>query len=153
MRSLIYHYHTCDICNIIDWLIDWLIGLTLFSTQKGHMIVYGTQNRTLFFISEDIRKSIFHISFFPDKIQSSDIIYLFHHFFLTLWGWVMHLCVGDLITIGSDNGLSPDRRQAIIWNNAGILSTVSLGTNFSEISVAILAFSFKKMWLKVSRAK
>ena len=24
--------------------------------------------------------------------------------------------------VGSDNGLSPVRRQAIIWNNAGILS-------------------------------
>ena len=24
-------------------------------------------------------------------------------------------------TIGSDNGLSPDRRQAIIWTNADIL--------------------------------
>ena len=31
------------------------------------------------------------------------------------------MCVGDLIIIGSDNGLSPIRRQAIIWNNAGIL--------------------------------
>ena len=25
------------------------------------------------------------------------------------------------VTLGSDNGLSPGRRQAIIWNNAGIL--------------------------------
>ena len=33
----------------------------------------------------------------------------------------MHICIGNLTTIGSDNGLSPDQRQAIIWTNAGIL--------------------------------
>ena len=52
---------------------------------------------------------------------------------LTHWGQVMHICVGKLIIIGSDNGLSPGRRQAIIWNNAGIWLMGPLGTNFSEI--------------------
>ena len=33
-----------------------------------------------------------------------------------------HICVGNLTIIGSDNGLSPGRRQAIIWTNAGLLS-------------------------------
>ena len=28
---------------------------------------------------------------------------------------------GKLTIIGSDNGLPPDRRQAIIWTNAGVL--------------------------------
>ena len=51
--------------------------------------------------------------------------------------------------IGSDNGLSPDRRQAIIWTNAGLLLIGPLGTNFSEILIEILTFSFKKMHLKV----
>ena len=55
--------------------------------------------------------------------------------------------------IGSDNGLSPGRRQAIIWTNAGILLIATLGTNFSEILIEILIFSFKKMGLKVSSAK
>ena len=40
-----------------------------------------------------------------------------------------HICVGKLIIIGSDNGLSPDRRQAIIWTNAGILLIGPLETN------------------------
>ena len=31
----------------------------------------------------------------------------------------MHICVDKLTIIGSDNGLSPGRRQAIIWTNAG----------------------------------
>ena len=33
---------------------------------------------------------------------------------LTHWGRVTHICVGNLAIIGSDNGLSPGRRQAII---------------------------------------
>ena len=32
-----------------------------------------------------------------------------------------YIYVGKLTIIGSDKGLSPDRRQAIIWTNAGIL--------------------------------
>ena len=36
--------------------------------------------------------------------------------------------------IGSDNGLSPERRQAIMWTNAGILIGPS-GANFGEILI------------------
>ena len=72
---------------------------------------------------------------------------------LTHWGRVTHICVGSLTITGSDNGLSPGRRQAIIWTNAGIVLIGPLGTNFSEISIEILAFSFKKMCLKLSSAK
>ena len=72
---------------------------------------------------------------------------------LTHWGRVMHICIGNLTIIGSDNGLSPGRRQVIIWTNAGILSIGPLGTKFSEILIEILTFSFKKMCLKVSSAK
>ena len=72
---------------------------------------------------------------------------------LTHWGRVTHICVNDLTSIGSDNGLSPGRRQAIIRTNAGILLIRHWGTNFSEFLVEILIFSFKKMRLKVSSAK
>ena len=44
-----------------------------------------------------------------------------HIVFLTHWGRVTHICVSKLTIIGSDNGLSPDRRQAITWTNAGLL--------------------------------
>ena len=71
---------------------------------------------------------------------------------LTHWGQVTHICISKL-TIGSDNGLSPGRRQAIIWTNVGILSIESLGTNISEILIKIRAFSFKKMHLKMSSGK
>ena len=63
------------------------------------------------------------------------------------------ICISKLTIIGSDNGLSPDRRQAIIWTNAGLLLIGPLETNFSEILIEILTFSFKKMHLKVSSAK
>ena len=72
---------------------------------------------------------------------------------LTHWGLVTHICVGKLTIIGSDYGLSPGRRQAIIWSNAGILLFGPLETNFSEILIAIETFSFKKMHLKISSAK
>ena len=55
----------------------------------------------------------------------------------THWGRVTHICVNKLTIIGSDNGLSPGRRQAIIWTNAGILLIGPLGTNFSEILIEI----------------
>ena len=55
---------------------------------------------------------------------------------LTHWGRVTHL-IGKLTITGSDNGLSPGRRQAIIWTNAGILLIGPLGTNFSEILIEI----------------
>ena len=72
---------------------------------------------------------------------------------LTHWGRVTHICVSELTIIGSDNGLSPGWRQAIIWNNAGLLLIEPLGTNFSEISIEIQTFSFKKMHLNMSSAK
>ena len=60
----------------------------------------------------------------------------------------MHIFVSKLTIIDSDNGLSPEWRQAIIWTNAGILLIGPLWTNFSEILIQILTFSFKKMRLK-----
>ena len=72
---------------------------------------------------------------------------------LTHWGRVTHICVSEQTIIGPDNGLSPGRRQAIIWTNDGILLIEPLGTNFGEVSIEILLFSFKKMRLKVSSAK
>ena len=60
-----------------------------------------------------------------------------------------YISVGNLTVIGSNNGLSPDRRQAIIWTNAAILSIRPLGRNFSEIVIEIYTFSLKKMHLKM----
>ena len=72
---------------------------------------------------------------------------------LTHWGRVTQICVGKIIIIGSDNGLSPDRRQAIIWTNAGLWSIEPLRTYFSENLIKIQPFSLKKIHVKMSSAK
>ena len=72
---------------------------------------------------------------------------------LTHWGRATHICVGKLAIIGSDNGLSPGRHQAIIWTNAGTLLLRSWGTNFSEMFIWNQIFLFKKMHLKMSSGK
>ena len=65
----------------------------------------------------------------------------------------MHICVSKLTIIGSDNGLSPHRRQSIIWTSAEILLIRPLGTKFSEILIEIHTFLLKKMHLEMSYAK
>ena len=72
---------------------------------------------------------------------------------LAQWDRVTHICVSELTTIGPDNGLSPGRRQAIIWTNAGIVLIGPSGTNFNEILIEIHTFLFKKIHLKMSPAK
>ena len=72
---------------------------------------------------------------------------------LTHWGRATHIYVGKLTIIGSDNGLLPGGRQAVIWTNAGISLIRTLATNFSEILGKIHSFPFKKMHLKMSSAK
>ena len=72
---------------------------------------------------------------------------------LNYWGRVTHICVSKLSTIGSDNGLTPGWRQAIIWTNGETLLSRTFGTNFNEISSEIHTFSFKKMHLEMSSAK
>ena len=72
---------------------------------------------------------------------------------LTHWGRLTHMCVSKLTIIGSDNGLSPGRRQAIIWTNAGILLIKPLETNFSELLIKIHTFTLKKIHFKMSSGK
>ena len=69
------------------------------------------------------------------------------------WGRVTQIYVGKLTIIGSDNSLSPGRRQAIIWTNARILLIGPLGRNFSGVLIWIQTFSLKKIRLKMSSAK
>ena len=44
-----------------------------------------------------------------------------------------HICVGKLTIIGSDNGLSPGRRQAIIWTQGSKLRGAE-GQNAPKLS-------------------
>ena len=89
-------------------------------------------------------------------IPSVNVIYqsiFFRIVSLTHWGRVTHICVSKLTITGSDNGLSPDRRQAIIRTNAGLLSIRPLRIYFSENWIKIQQFSLKKMHVKMSSAK
>ena len=66
------------------------------------------------------------------------------------WDRMTHICVGKLINIGSNIGLSPETRQISIWTNAWILLIGPSGTNFSDILIEIHTFSFKKLYFKMS---
>ena len=66
---------------------------------------------------------------------------------------VPHICVIELDSIGSDNGLRPGRYQAIIWTNARILLISQKGTKFIDILMKMHIFSFKIMFLKVKSGK
>ena len=70
---------------------------------------------------------------------------------LTHISLVPHICVSELI--GSSNGLSSVRRQAIRWTNAHLLWTDHLETYFSVIGIKIHNFSFMKMPLKMLSVK
>ena len=80
----------------------------------------------------------------------SDYTWNYNHIpdgqYVTHWGRTTHICVSKMITIGLDNGLSPGRRQAIIF------SIRPLGIHFSEILIEINAFPFKKMHLNMPSA-
>ena len=44
----------------------------------------------------------------------------------------------NYVIVGSDNGLTPNRRQAIIWTNASLLLTKPLGANphfFTQLNI------------------
>ena len=100
--------------------------------------------------------TIFHICAFAISSRLCAVHALssiLQYFVLTHSGRVTHICVSKLTIIDSDNGLSPGRRQAIIWTNARILLIGPLGTNFSDILNGIQTFSFKKVHLKMSSAK
>ena len=75
-------------------------------------------------------------------------IHAVHIVNLTHWGRLTHICV-----IGSDNGLSPGRRKAIVRAIAGILLIGPLVTHFSEILMEIHIFSSTKMHLKMPSGK
>ena len=64
-----------------------------------------------------------------------------------------HICVSKITIIGSDDGLSAGRRQAIIWTNDGIILIGYLGANFTVILIEIYTFAFKKIHMKMSSAK
>ena len=68
---------------------------------------------------------------------------------LTRWGRVAHIYFIEPVIIGSHNGLSPLRCQAIIVTSADILSIRPQGAWFSGILLEIYKFSFGKTLVRV----
>ena len=121
---------------------------TMITASTSHKIC------TLFLFYYILR----HLSILPIpwRLISKELMhhpYMFLCKDLTHWGWVTHICVDILTIIGSDNGLSPDQRQAITWTNVGILLIRPLGTNFSEMLIEIHTFLVKKIHFKMSSGK
>ena len=54
------------------------------------------------------------------------------------------------VIIGSGNGLSPIRHQAITWTNDALLLNGPIGTKVYEILIKIQTLSVKKMYLNTS---
>ena len=93
--------------------------------------------------------------------RTGTLLYLHHFHQLALWCHDMevnlhnslrpsdaYIYVSKLTIIGSDNGLSPGQRQAIIWTNAGILLTGSLVTHFNETLTQFIYFHSRKSFWK-----
>ena len=144
------------------------IGLCEFRWPISFMMIVRTTVRYLIIKSEvsPIRNCLglchetivcdvcLSICLFLERVDSKrNIQPCLHHHTLSHWGRVTHICVSKITIIGSDNGLSQGRRQAITWTNVVLLLIGPLGTNSSEILIEIDTFSFKKMHLKMSSGK
>ena len=154
----------------VDWFSDWFcltgsnthnaitiisICITCMHLSPYPVCAYWWVTHTYVILLPAICSycTLYYMLLFMCRKWAIDQCSLLFYGTLTHWGRVTHICVSDLTSIGSDNGLSPDRRQAIIRTNAGILLIGPSGTNFNEILIKIHIFSFKKMSLKTSSAK
>ena len=125
---------------------SWLITLS----QHHHYASLSRKLLVWYMLTSVSRKTVRHSAY--HCFTTKDIAYSRHYCFglyvmswllLTHWAQVRYICVGNLTTVGSDNGLSPGRRQAIFWTNVVILLIGTLGRNFSEISIQIHTLSLK----------
>ena len=138
-------HHSLQIMSILPLMTGHLFwkATTLGGLYRG-VPLYSVKHSCWFY-----GKTFLIHTFSLPKLQTH-IICKWH---LTHRGRVMHICISKLSIIGSDNGPSPDRCQAIIWTNAGILLIGPLGTNFNEILIEIYKFSLKKIHFKMSSEK
>ena len=91
IRGYVSHNRRFTFSTILDILMSILFN-TLRPTQHGRQF------------PNDIFKCISLIEICKFRIR----------FHFTHWGQMTHICVSKLFILGSDNGLSPGRRQAII---------------------------------------
>ena len=134
----------CNMCGILRVCCKVCCLFSIFILQSCVYPVVNTVCAIWFYLLHHCQ---WHYSVLPMTTK----LLSFHS--LTPWGRVTHICVSKVTSIGSDNGLSPGRRQAIIWTNAVMLLIRPLTTKFSIILIKIHTFSFKKMHVKMSSAK
>ena len=140
-------------CFILTWILTQLMLQKFYTWHDSRAVLACVKFYCNLMASNEItaRHQIWIAS--KKLLEEQANVPLFSEFLLTHWGQVTHICVGNLVIIGSDNALSPGRRQAITWTNIGILLIGPPGTNFSEIVIKIHAFSFKKIHLKMLSGK
>ena len=143
MMIIIMARNTFSCHDVMCSWIYWCRATYVCSTLINHITRSGT------FLQQWTRSLYYHWYI----VIGSETEWGSSHWHLYDWSRVTHICVGKLIILGSDNGLSPGRRQAIIWTNAGILLIELSGTNFSEILIGIQTLSFKEMHFKMSSEK
>ena len=122
--EITYPFQNFNECTAL--ILEWISSFILHSNGDGVTYPYRDNKCVL----NSICSNSNWILLFYTKEISLD------HSVLTHWGRVTHRCVIKLTITGSNNGLSPDGRQAIIWTIAGIPTV-----------------SFKKVTFKVSSAK
>ena len=124
------------------WLINKVRLINIWCYQRCYMV----RDYVTFVIKS---RCIIVIQSLKHRYRAPRFCQLFGYILKTHWGRVTYVCVSKQTIIGSDNRLSPGRRQAIIWNNAGILLIRTIGTNLSEILSEINKFSFRKIHFKM----
>ena len=152
LHKTLFHYHHCaDLYEGTIFLHAYqLYALGCVSKIKSilSIIVYSVYRALCLQLTQfswDDRENVYFIS-------SSSLNRKYAP--LTYWGPVTHICVGKLATGGSNNGLSPSRRQAIIWKKkAGMFFYFTLRNKFQWNIYRNHIFSFKKMYIKISSAK
>ena len=120
--------------------VNLQLRTTMLNRILEHLIPPVYQCHLIFMWQHIFMKDISHTKIVRDSGHKTIRMYQSSHS-----GRVTHICVDNLTITGSNYGLSPGRRQAIIWTNARILLIGPLGTSFSEILIAIATFSFKNM--------
>ena len=133
-----FFYGPCEAWNRVHLCHDTLPCL-LFGFRCHHFLIHwNNQSINQLLLGESFTSSILTSLVNGDRLQLWPAK-------LTEEEWRTYASV-NMAIIGSYNSLSPTRRQAIIWTNAGIFLIGPLGISFSEILIKIHTFSFKKMW-------
>ena len=112
-----------DLNKVFDRVMPF--NMTLGDISKSHWNYKVNAWVVITFIVDDGMHYFFR-SVFKYYLENEQSITLAH------WSRVVYICVSNINTIGSNNGLSPDRCQAVIWSHAGIFLIGPLGTQFNE---------------------